>query len=221
MNIKCYSCIHIHETESGLWITGSACDFTRNCVIETYRHMHSNHLVPMLLEGSRLCWSECFWCCSLQLRTGRTGCAQWLRWGLRSSLIARDLHSANSFAVLHETMYLTGGKGTGQQSSTKVLSLVVKIYTGFYIGPFDLHTNTNFVNISYQGSCVSVLLSNNKILQSFFYFPLYLQSVLVHSANAVKSCTRACRRVLTSTLLYLTGSESSCDLGSETYKLNL
>jgi hypothetical protein len=31
----------------------------------------------------------------------------------------------------------------------------------------------------------------------------------------------ACRRVLTSTLLYLIGAEFSCDLGSETYKLNL
>jgi hypothetical protein len=39
----------------------------------------------------------------------------------------------------------------------------------------------------------------------------------MHSANVVKSC----KRVLTSTLLYLTGSEPSCDLGSETYKLNL
>jgi hypothetical protein len=35
------------------------------------------------------------------------------------------------------------------------------------------------------------------------------------------SRTKACSKVLTSTLLYLTGSESSCDLGSETYKLNL
>jgi hypothetical protein len=52
----------------------------------------------------------------------------------------------------------------------------------------------------------------------FFNFPLYLQSVPVHSANVVKSCTKACRRVLTSTPLYLIGSESSCDLGSETYK---
>jgi hypothetical protein len=51
----------------------------------------------------------------------------------------------------------------------------------------------------------------------FFIFPLYLQSVPVHSANIVK----ACRRELTSTLLYLIGSESSCDLGSETYKRNL
>jgi hypothetical protein len=59
---------------------------------------------------------------------------------------------------------------------------------------------------------------NNNI---FFYFPIYLQSVPVHSANVVKSCTKACRRVLTSTLLYLVGSESSCDLGSETYKPNL
>jgi hypothetical protein len=42
-----------------------------------------------------------------------------------------------------------------------------------------------------------------------------------HSANVVKSCTKACRRVVTSILLYLMESESSCDLGSETYKLNL
>jgi hypothetical protein len=52
-------------------------------------------------------------------------------------------------------------------------------------------------------------------------FPLYLQSVPIHSANVVKSFTKACTRVLTSTLLYLIGSESSCDLGSETYKLNV
>jgi hypothetical protein len=59
-------------------------------------------------------------------------------------------------------------------------------------------------------------------MQQFFYnFPLYLQSVPVHSANAVKSCTKAFRKVLTSTLLYLIGSESFCDLGSVTYKLNL
>jgi hypothetical protein len=37
----------------------------------------------------------------------------------------------------------------------------------------------------------------------------------------VKSCTYACSRVLTSTLLYLIGSEFSNDLGSVTYKLNL
>jgi hypothetical protein len=55
----------------------------------------------------------------------------------------------------------------------------------------------------------------------FFNFPLYLQSVPVHSADVVKSCTKAYRRALTSTLLYLIGSESSRDLGSETYKLNL
>jgi hypothetical protein len=35
-------------------------------------------------------------------------------------------------------------------------------------------------------------------------FPLYLQSLPVHSANVAKPCTKACRRVLTSTLLYLT-----------------
>jgi hypothetical protein len=33
--------------------------------------------------------------------------------------------------------------------------------------------------------------------------------------------TKACRRVFTSTLLYLIGSESSCGLGSDTYKINL
>jgi hypothetical protein len=56
---------------------------------------------------------------------------------------------------------------------------------------------------------------------NFFKFPLYLQSVPIHSANVVKLYKKACRRVRTSALLYLTGSESSCDLGSETYKLNL
>jgi hypothetical protein len=54
-----------------------------------------------------------------------------------------------------------------------------------------------------------------------FNSPLYLQSVPAHSANVVKSSTKPCRRVLTSTLIYLIGSESSCDLGSETYELNL
>jgi hypothetical protein len=47
----------------------------------------------------------------------------------------------------------------------------------------------------------------------FFNFPLYLQSVPIHSANDIKPCTKACRRMLNSTLLYLIGSESSCDLG--------
>jgi hypothetical protein len=48
-----------------------------------------------------------------------------------------------------------------------------------------------------------------------------MQSVPIHSASVVKSCTKACRKVLTSTILYLVGSESSCDLGGVTYKLNL
>jgi hypothetical protein len=65
-----------------------------------------------------------------------------------------------------------------------------------------------------QQLCLSKLLL-------FFNFPLYLQSVPIHSANVVKSYTKACRRVLTSTLLYLIGSGSSCDLGSVTYKLYL
>jgi hypothetical protein len=44
----------------------------------------------------------------------------------------------------------------------------------------------------------------------FFYsfFQLHLQSVPVHSANVVKPCTKTCGKVLTSTLLYLIGSES-------------
>jgi hypothetical protein len=48
-----------------------------------------------------------------------------------------------------------------------------------------------------------------------------LQSVPIHSANVVKLYAKTCRRVLTSTLLYLIGSESSCDVGSVTCKLNL
>jgi hypothetical protein len=55
----------------------------------------------------------------------------------------------------------------------------------------------------------------------FFNFPLYLQSVPIPSANVVKLYTKACKRLLTSTLLYLIGSELSCDLGNVTYKLNL
>jgi hypothetical protein len=48
----------------------------------------------------------------------------------------------------------------------------------------------------------------------FCRIPLYLQSVLIHSANVVRSYSKACRRVLTGTLLYLIGSEPSCDLGN-------
>jgi hypothetical protein len=51
----------------------------------------------------------------------------------------------------------------------------------------------------------------------FFNVSLYLQSVPIRSANVVNSC----RRAITITLLYVKRSESSCDLGSETYKLNL
>jgi hypothetical protein len=61
---------------------------------------------------------------------------------------------------------------------------------------------------------VSVYL--RRIDTLFFNFPLYLQSVPIHSTNVVK----ACRRVLTSTLIYIIGSESSCDLGNVTCKLN-
>jgi hypothetical protein len=42
----------------------------------------------------------------------------------------------------------------------------------------------------------------------------YLQSVPVHSANAVRTYTKGCRRVLTTTLLSVMGSEPSCDLGN-------
>jgi hypothetical protein len=55
----------------------------------------------------------------------------------------------------------------------------------------------------------------------FFNFTLYLQSVPIRSEHVAKSCTKACGRVLTSTLLYLMGSEFSCYLESVTYKLNL
>jgi predicted nucleotidyltransferase len=64
-------------------------------------------------------------------------------------------------------------------------------------------------------------IRNDAFRNLFFNSPLYLQSVPIYSANAVKSCTKACRRVLTSTHLYLIGSKSFCDLGIETYKLNL
>jgi hypothetical protein len=37
----------------------------------------------------------------------------------------------------------------------------------------------------------------------------------------VRSYAKACRNVLTSTLLYLLGSEPYCDLGNVSYKLNL
>jgi hypothetical protein len=69
--------------------------------------------------------------------------------------------------------------------------------------------------------CFSHIESRSVSLTDFFNSPHYLQSVPVHSADVVKSCTEACRRVLTSTLLYVIGPESSCDVGSKTYKLNL
>jgi hypothetical protein len=65
------------------------------------------------------------------------------------------------------------------------------------------------------------VLINICLETSVFNFPFYLQSVPTHSANVVKLYTKACRRVLTSTLLFLIGSESSCDIGNETYKLNV
>jgi hypothetical protein len=40
----------------------------------------------------------------------------------------------------------------------------------------------------------------------FFVIPLYLQSVLVYSANCVKTYAMACRRVFSSAPLYLINS---------------
>jgi hypothetical protein len=51
----------------------------------------------------------------------------------------------------------------------------------------------------------------NKLI--FCNFPFHLQSVSIHSTVGVESCTKTCRRVLISALLYLTGAESFCDLG--------
>jgi hypothetical protein len=62
---------------------------------------------------------------------------------------------------------------------------------------------------------------NVNMFHFFSRIPLYSQSALIHSTKFVRSYTKACRRVLTSTLLYLIGPESSCDLGNVTYKLNL
>jgi hypothetical protein len=58
------------------------------------------------------------------------------------------------------------------------------------------------------------------IQKALFLIPFYLQSVLVHSANDVKTYTLACRRVLTSALLLLIRSKPFVALGKETYKLN-
>jgi hypothetical protein len=55
-------------------------------------------------------------------------------------------------------------------------------------------------------------LSHTIFLSIFYRIPLYFQSVIIHSANVVRSYTKTFRRVLNNTLLYLIGSESSCDL---------
>jgi hypothetical protein len=52
--------------------------------------------------------------------------------------------------------------------------------------------------------------------QTFFSVFHFICSLYQYTANVVKLYTKACRRVLSSTLLYLIGSESSCDLGSVT-----
>jgi hypothetical protein len=79
----------------------------------------------------------------------------------------------------------------------------------------------HFSNMASVSMCNHISFPLLRKANFFFNFPLYLQSVPVHSVNVLRSYTKACRRVLTSTLLYLIGSESSCDLGSESYKLNL
>jgi hypothetical protein len=53
-----------------------------------------------------------------------------------------------------------------------------------------------------------------------FIVPFYLQSVPVRSANCVKSCTIARRRVLSSDFLQLVGSRSLVAFENETYELN-
>jgi hypothetical protein len=55
---------------------------------------------------------------------------------------------------------------------------------------------------------VGLEININKTVSSpghtfFFYFPLYLLSVTIHSANIVKSYTKTCRIVLTSALTLL------------------
>jgi hypothetical protein len=55
----------------------------------------------------------------------------------------------------------------------------------------------------------------------FFVVPFYLQTVQVHSGNCVKMYTMACRRGLSSALLYLVGTTPVVACGKESYKLNL
>jgi hypothetical protein len=99
-----------------------------------------------------------------------------------------------------------------------------RVFMHFESGPYHV---THFLLEDGNLVCSHMqIASGTKIIGQyvtvfFFNFPLYLQSVPIYSANVVKSYTKACRRVLTSTLLYLIGLESSCDLGSVTYKLNL
>jgi hypothetical protein len=75
-----------------------------------------------------------------------------------------------------------------------------------------------FATFSSTVSEPSILRKNSAFFTkcAFCRISLYLQSVLIHSANAVRSYTKTCRRVLTSTLRYLIGSESSCDLWNVT-----
>jgi hypothetical protein len=47
-----------------------------------------------------------------------------------------------------------------------------------------------------------------------------MEFVPVHSADCVKICSVACRRVRSSALLYPIGTRPDVDSGNETYKLN-
>jgi hypothetical protein len=58
-------------------------------------------------------------------------------------------------------------------------------------------------------------LSTLNYTASFFYIISHL------IRNLYQYIVTSCRRVRTSTLLYFIGTESYCDLGSKTYKLNL
>jgi hypothetical protein len=92
------------------------------------------------------------------------------------------------------------------------ISLMSVIQLDNFMTRFLRNVKKNFIHFIHNNFWEELLF--------FFNFPLYLQSVPIHSANVVKSCTKACKRVLTGTLLYLIGSESSCDLGRVIYKLN-
>jgi hypothetical protein len=65
------------------------------------------------------------------------------------------------------------------------------------------------------------LITEGRSSKKIFFFLISHFVCNLYQYIQQMSCTKARRRVLTRTLLYLTGSESSSDLGSETYELNL